>query len=213
MSKPKAVEDEVFDDAAAIAEAEEAQALAAEQEEVDDHAYLGREFLTWLLYRVDTGHASFDGEAGACSFGFGARAKLAAAVGFATEVTVKGKCPAAGAEVRAAIGSGHTLREAELLVRSGDQEWKCVLVADTLDLRGVKLPQVTDKADSAIDNDPAGEREIILADRLALLDALEAHVRAAYGAFLGERLAPRWRAKVVPALREWLVDGLAVGRA
>jgi hypothetical protein len=212
MSKPRAAEDALFDDVAAIAEAEQAEAIDAE-EEVDDHAYLGREFLTWLLYRVDSGQASFDGEAGAVSFGFGARAKLAAAVGFATEVTVKGKCPAAGAEVRAAIGSGHTLREAELMVRSGDQEWRCTLVADTLDLRGVKLPQVTDKAEAAADLDPGAEREAIMGDRLALLDALEAHIRAAYAAFLGDRLAPRWRAKVVPALRDWLVDGLAVARA
>lgn len=190
------------------ASAKTTEAAASAEDELDDHAYLGREFLAWLLHRVEQGEARFDGEAGEATFSFGGRAKLTATVGFATELTLKGRAPAAGAEMRAALGSGHALREAELRVQSGDQEWRCVLVADTLDLRGVKMPKGTDLAEAGAEVSERDEAAVRLADRLALLDALEAHLRAAYAAFMTERLAPRWHAKIVPAIGEWLAEGL-----
>jgi hypothetical protein len=207
--KPKDPMETLLDDRDALAKAREKKAAAAE-EEVDDHAYLGREFLAWLLHRVEQGEATFDGEAGQASFGFGSRAKLTATIGFATDVALKGRSPAGGAEMKAALGSGHAMREAELTVHSGEQEWRFTLVADTLDLRGVKLPKGVDQEDIPKDLDDAELAAIRLQDRLSLLDAALAHVRAAYGVFLEERLSPKWRKHTVPALREWIAAGLAV---
>jgi hypothetical protein len=195
-------------------------------DELDDFAWLGREFLTWLLWRVDAGEPEFRAQGGAFSVGFGGRVRLSSNAGFATDLVLKGQSPAHGAEARAAVGSGHTLREAELRVARGDREWRFTLQADTLDVKSVKLPTALDKPPPAepgdlgakpgrfkkkrADVDEAAETDARRAERLALLEELDDLVRAAYAEFVRERTRPTWRKSVVPALREWLAGGLTV---
>src|SRR5688572_11196265 len=88
--------------------------------EEDDLAYLGREFLTWLLWRVDTGEGTFGEGDDEVSFAFGGRVRLGGLLGEATDVVMKGSSPAHSIEARAAIGAGRTLREAQLRVTRGE---------------------------------------------------------------------------------------------
>ena len=170
-----------------------------EGEDVQDFAYLGREFMTWLVWRADAGESTFGASGDEFTIAFGARARLGAPVGYATDLVLKGRSPAHGAEARAAIGSGHTLREAELRVTQGEREWRFTLIAETLDLRGVKLPALLTEED-----------DDKFLERISLLEAVDDMVRTAFTAFMRERLRPAWKRDVVPALRTWLVDGLEV---
>jgi hypothetical protein len=195
-----------------------------DDERVEDLGYLGREFLTWLLWRCDQGENEFGRGSEAFAVAFGARARLGATLGWATDLVLKGRAPAHGAEARAAVGSGHTLREAELRFTRGEREWRVTLVAETLDLRSAKLPGVPkDEAPLLLDDDkkkapprrkkkgddgPTWDEK--LADRLDLLEQLDGMVRATFAEFMRERLRPQWTREVVPALRQWVVDGLAV---
>ena len=100
--------------------------VAAEETEgadVDDLAYLGREFLTWLLWRVDTGAATFGEDDDAVDFVFGGKVRIGGLIGEATDLVIKGAAPAHSIEARAAIGAGRTLREAEMRVTRGEREW------------------------------------------------------------------------------------------
>jgi hypothetical protein len=169
----------------------------------DDFDYLGREFMTWLLFRADAGEAIFGKGKGKANdeftFFFGGKARFASAAGFATDLVLKGRAPAHGAEARAAIGSGHALREAELRVVKDEREWRGTLVADTLDWKGVKLPALLTEEDD--------EK---LLERMTLLEELDAMVQTAFADFLKTRVRPAWRKEVVPALRTWIVEGLAI---
>src|SRR5690349_16912727 len=92
--------DGLLDDVAELAANDEAETTAAD--EVDDFAYLGREFLTWLLWQVDRGEGSFDVPDGdAARFAFGGKVRIGGIVGAATDIVLKGSGPAHGVEARA----------------------------------------------------------------------------------------------------------------
>jgi hypothetical protein len=177
-------------------------AAAAADDENQDHAFLGREFLTWLLWRADRGEATFASDDGDFTLSFGGRARLLGIGADVTDAVLKGRSPAHGVEVRAGLGAGRTLREAELRLVRGDREFRFTVVAETLDLKGVKLP-------ASLDDD--GDREDDrLGERLLLLGELEAAIASMYNAFIKERIRPVWDRSIVPALRSWVADGLAV---
>jgi hypothetical protein len=193
-----------------------AQEVETETED-EDYAYLGREFLTWLLWRADSGEAEWDDFA----VSFGGRVRLQGVGGDVTDAVLKGRSAALGVETRAGIGAGRTLREAELRLATDVREWRFTLVADTLDWKSVKLPTVLDKEDEVLLLDEPGpkkrpkakkkELEIDpLTERMELLHELDEKMTAVFQSFLGERIRPAWTRSTVPALRTWLAEGLRV---
>jgi hypothetical protein len=171
-------------------------------DETQDHAFLGREFLTWLLWRADRGEASFASDEGDFTLAFGGRTRLLGVGADVTDAVLKGRSPAHGVEVRAGLGAGRTLREAELRLTRGDREFRFTIIAETLDLKGVKLP-------ARLDDDGDAETDR-LNERLLLLDELEKAISVAYLQFVKDRTRPVWDRSVVPALRSWVVDGLTI---
>jgi hypothetical protein len=176
-----------------------AKADKADDGETQDHAFLGREFLTWLLWRADRGEATFTGEDGDFTIAFGGRTRLVGVGADVTDAVLKGRSPAHGVEVRAALGAGRTLREAELRLTRGEREFRFTLIAETLDLKSVKLPaRLTEEEDDR------------LSERMTLLEELEKAIQVMYLDFIKERTRPVWSRSVVPALRDWVAEGLAI---
>jgi hypothetical protein len=167
--------------------------------ESQDYGFLGRELLTWLLWRVDRGESTFTDDDGDLSIAFGGRARLLGVGADVTDAVLKGRSPAHGVETRAGIGAGRTLREAELRLTRGDREFRFTLIGDTLDLRGVKLPARL-----------KGETDDRLGERMELLAELEKSIRTIYLEFIRDRIRPVWARTVVPAIRAWLAEGLAM---
>jgi hypothetical protein len=175
-------------------------------DDAQDHAFLGREFMTWLVYQAARGEATFEDDAGEMVFAFGGRVRLAGAAGDVADAVLKGRSPAGSVELLSAIGAGRTLREAELRVTRGatrhakdEREFRFTLVGETLDFKGVKLPaRLKDDEDDR------------LGERMALLEELESCVQAAFQAFLRERLRPGWQRSTVPDMRAWLGEGLEI---
>jgi len=169
------------------------------EDEAQDCAFLGREFMTWLVFRAHRGETVFEDDAGEYQVAFGGKLRLSSAAGDVTDAALKGRSPAAGVLVQAAIGTGATVREAELSITRGEREFRFTLVGETLDFKGVKLPSpLTDAGDDR------------LADRMALLEELESCVTGAFRAFLRERTRPVWQRAVLPEMREWLARALEV---
>jgi hypothetical protein len=198
----------------------------ADPQDDEDFAFLGREFLTWLLWRAERGEDSF-GAREKFTLSFGGRVRLTGAGGDVTDAILKGRSAAMGVETRAAVGAGRTLREAELSLSdpAGDREWRFTLVADTLDLKGVRLPAVLGE------DEPAGELDALpgerrprsrkkaasrdveldpLAERMALLEELDQRIGEAFAEFLRDRTRPAWQRSIVPGIRTWLAEGLRV---
>ena len=171
----------------------------SEEDEVQDNAFLGREFLTWLLWRADQGENDFTVDGDTFVVTFAGRVCLGCVVGDVTNGRLDGAAAAHSIEARAAIGAGRTIREATLKLVAGDREWACALT-DTLDLRSVKLPALLTE-----------EEDDRFAERMALLAELEKMVNVAYREFMTARISPDgfWAEKVVPAMGEWVSSGLA----
>jgi hypothetical protein len=165
--------------------------------EDQDYAFLGREFMSWLLFRVARGEATFEDESGDFSMAFGGRVRLAGPAGDVTDAVLKGSSPAASVELHAGLGAGRSIREAEMRISRGEREFRFTLIAETLDLRTVKMP-----APLRDENDDR------LADRMALLEELESCIRAAFQAFVKERTRPVWQRSVIPEMRAWLAESL-----
>src|SRR5262249_5694303 len=143
-------------------------------EESEDLAYLGREFMTWLAWRVDRGEDTFTDDDGELTVAFGGRARLSGIAGDVTDAVLKGRSPAHGIEARAGMGAGRTFREAELRMTRGEREFRFTLIAETLDLKGVKISR--------------GD----LDERMALLEELEKGIKTMYLEFIRERTRPVW---------------------
>jgi hypothetical protein len=167
-------------------------------EELQDHSFLGREFLTWLVWRADRGEAVFGEDDASFTLAFGGRARLVG-LGDVSDAVLKGRSPAHGIEARAAVGAGRTVREAELRATRGEREWRFALVADTLDLKGVKLPALLTE-----------EEDDRFLERMSLLEELDTMVKTAFTEFLRDRLRPAWVRSVLPAFREWVAASLRV---
>lgn len=175
------------------------QALSQDQE---DRRFLGREFLTWLLYHADeeNGGGEFrDEEDQAFRVQVGERVVLEAlgdGQGL-SESMARGAAPAQTADVRYAIAGGLTVREAELFLLRGDRVWQFSLTAEMFDVKRAKVPDLLSEEEA--------ERAT---ERLELLDDLYGMLRAAYGTFLAERLRPAWDTDTMPRLRAWLARSI-----
>ena len=195
----------------------EGQKIAAAEEPpepvFEDYSYLGREFLTWLVFHVETAEGKFAGATSEENFSisFGARAtlrSLAAAVG---ELKVSGETPVDSTDVRFAIAGGLTPREASMTVVRGRATWGLTLT-DGFDLKNVKLPDSgVEGAGRDAGEDALASAEPRLLDRLGRLEELDSMIERAFGHFLSLRRSDAWALETVPSMRDWLVGSLSEG--
>jgi hypothetical protein len=108
-----------------------------------------------------------------------------------------GENPSAALEARAAVAGGKVPQELRFGIRRGENEFFVTLRAPSLDFVAVQLPQVVQ-----------GGGEEALYDRMFLFEDLLRIVRAMFVAFSHRRAGPEWEAKVLPALRAWIAEGM-----
>lgn len=197
-------------------ETEQSATRLALNEELTDRRFLGREFLTWLVYHSDgstdgdsedfdidleedTSSGRFEKSERCDAFRIliGERVILKALGDGSGEITARGAATGHSADVRYAIAGGLTVREVDLLFARGDRIWQAAANAENFDLKRVKLPALLSEEDS--------ERAH---ERLQLISDLDAMLRAAYDAFLRARLHADWQSETVPRLRVWLARSI-----
>jgi hypothetical protein len=165
----------------------------AREQFVRGRTWLGREFLTWLLWRSEPGETLISHEDEPLSVLFAGRVVLRGLHGDVSELSAKGPLAPYSEQVRRALDAGLLLHSARVRFTRGERSWEATLDAEFLDVRSAKLPELlTEEEDDRI-----GER-LDLADQLSrMIDAL---VRA----FLEVRVSPAWGSKVVPAMKRWM---------
>lgn len=198
QKKPRGAEPTLKELIAESGETEAPPLRKALSEDKTDRKFLGREFLTWLLYHAEQGGGRFnDADEGAFTITPGERILLRAMGEAGTEIAARGSAPAQTADVRYAVAGGLTVREADLIVQRGEETWQVAVHADLFDLKRVKLPDL--QSEEALDR---------AAERLTHLDRLDAMLKTAFSAFLALRLRPAWAKKTVPLLRQWLMGSI-----
>jgi hypothetical protein len=181
-------------------EADEREQAEKEQDQAREQllrgrTWLGRELLTWLLWRSEAGEPVVEvGGAGVVPLYTG-KVLLRGLAGDVVELAAKGDAAAYSKQVRHALGGGLLVHQARIRfsMGEGDRVFEATLDAEFLDVRSAKLPELL----SEEDDDQAAER-------LTLCEELGQIVDAIVDAFLTERASKAWKRKTVPALLEWM---------
>jgi hypothetical protein len=165
-------------------------------------AYLGRELLTWLLWRSESTEPVTDLDGSGVSVVFTGRVTLRGIAGDVTELAARGPLAPYASEVRRALDAGLLVHQARLRIEHAEKVYEATLDAEFLDVRAAKLPELL-----------AEEEDDRLLERLDLVERLSGIVDALVAAFLQVRGSRTWAKKTVPALKAWMrEDAGARGR-
>lgn len=182
-------------------DAAELERSKAREQFLRGKAWLGREFLTWLLWRTESGEPLLEHEGAPLSVLFTGRLTLRGIAGEVTEVAVKGTDAPYSALVRQAVCRGMLIHQARLLLTHGEKVFEATLDAEFLDVRGAKLPELMTE-----------EQDDQLQERLWLAEQLSALLSALFVEFLKIRTGRGWRRTVVPQIKQWLEEEPPAGR-
>jgi hypothetical protein len=152
--------------------------------------WLGRECLTWWLYKSESTEPLTRLEKQAISLVFVGRVTLKAAAGEVTEVSLKGVAAPYAQLARRALSQGLLVHAARIKLTWGEQVFELGLDAEHFDVKAAKLPAVVDGDDS-------------VAERLELVGRLCRALDACFAEFAAIRASPGWKNEV-RALRRWL---------
>lgn len=162
---------------------------------VGNRTYLGREFLSWLLWRSNEGGPICDVDGEGLKALFVGPVSLRGVAEEATELTVKGHLSAYARVTRTALGRGLLVHAAQLRLEHGEQHFEVGLDASYLDVRSAKVPALLSK-----------EEDERIGERLWLADRLASFVDALFQAFMTARQGRGWTQKTVPAMRRWFTE-------
>lgn len=187
---------EVGVDGAAIEEQRdeaEVEREKAREQLLRGRAFLGREFLTWLLWRSEAGEPLLEFEEQPVVVLFSGKIGLRGLAGEVIELSAKGAMAPYSELIRQSLDRGLLIHSARVRITHGEREYEATVDSEYLDVRSAKLPELLTEEDD--------DR---LIERLHLTEQLSAILDALLREFLNVRATPKWRRKVVPALKAWL---------
>jgi hypothetical protein len=157
--------------------------------------WLGRECLTWVLFKSNdaTPLVVVDGEP--VSVLFGGKLTLRAASGEITEMAVKGVNAPYAPLIREAAGRGLLVHSARLTATWQERVYDFTLDAEHFDVRSGKTPELL----SEEDDEKLTER----LDHIAVLGRI---IDAMVQRFMEVRVSAQWKKNTVPALRAWMTE-------
>jgi hypothetical protein len=159
-------------------------------------AWLGRELLTWLLFRSESSEPLFVLGKAPVSVLLADRLVLRAIDGEVVDCTVRGAQAPYAKLVREALRRGLLVHQARLHIAHGERSFEVALDAEFFDLKSAKLPALVSEEDD--------DR---LRERLELSEELGAMVEAIQEDFLRLRTSRRWAKEVVPEMLGWMAAG------
>ncbi len=183
------------DDLATAEERDEA-ALEAEQAKAqafNNGTYLGREFLTWLLWRSESSESLLEVDGEPLRVLFTSRLILRAITGQVTEMAAKGAVAPYAALVKQVMAGGLLVQQARIQLTLGERVFWLTMDAENLDVRSAKLPSLIAEEES--------ER---VEERLYLTELISRCIDALAESFLQLRTTAEWKRNEVPEIQAWL---------
>jgi len=192
-----------------------------------EQSFLGRDFLTWLWFRCEAEGGEFD--LGGRDGGGQTAVMVEDALALASVdeegavMTLRKGMPTVRPEAASALAAGMTLKKARFFVARGPREWQFSLDGETLDVAGLKTPEIQDKeetppeeGEAAAEGEEKAEKkkpkddEALddLAEKLQSAEEAREVVEGLYRQFLGVRLAKDWDKTELPRMREWVTTKL-----
>jgi hypothetical protein len=167
--------------------------------------FLGREFLTWLVRRIEEGEARIEHDGQVTEIQLGDRVMLAGGIDDRARLTVVGE-----GDIRAELGAGlrrgKLLDRARLIFQRGERRWELTLDGGLLSYEALRCPTLGDR-DISAQEDPRATLENDLFLRLADVDDALGLLDILFAEFCTLRGSKAWVATELPALRSW-IDGL-----
>lgn len=158
-------------------------------------SYLGREFLTWLLYSSESGEPLFTHEKEPLTLILSDKIVLRGIAGEIVELTARGAMAPYSPLIRRALNRGLLIHATRLRLMHGERTYEANVDAEHLDIRSAKLPELRSEED-----DDRIEERIYLAEQLSLL------LQMLLDQFLLLRASRRWNKVVVPSMKEWMAQ-------
>lgn len=164
---------------------------------LEDKAFWGHEFLTWLWFRSEEEGGDLDvAGLGPVTLWIEDRLVLGSLDTESKQNILKDGDVAKSGEAATGLQVGKKVLEARFGLIREDREYRFLLKGDTFDLQGVAIPKVL-----AEEGDDWHATALIrlghIREVLAVLDALFAQFAAA-------RVAADWQGEVIPAMARWI---------
>lgn len=156
-------------------------------------AWMGRELLTWLLFRSESSEPLFTFEKQPVSVLLADKLVLRGISGEVVESTMRGTQAPYSPLVKRALDRGLLVHQARLRIEHGERVYEVSLDAEHFDLKGGKLPELTSE-----------EEDDRLRERLYLAEQLGAIVQRVQEEFLTLRASKKWAKETVPELKAWM---------
>lgn len=171
----------------------EAEQAKAREALYRGRTWLGRECLTWILYKSNDTNpiATLDDEP--VKVLFNGRLTLRAAAGDITEVAVKGVNAPYAQLIRQAADRGLLVHSARLTLTWQERSYDFTLDAEHFDVRAGKTPELMKE-----------DEEEKVTERLDHVAALGRLIDAVVSRFMQLRTSPQWKKTVVPELKAWM---------
>ena len=169
---------------------------------VEQKRFLGREFLTWLVWTIEEGGGRIERDGDIVELQLGDRVTLAGTAADKARLTVAG----AGdlrAEIGAGLRRGKLLDQARLAILRGERRWELSLDGGLLTYDGLRCPQLgPQEAAGPEERRAAFENDLYL--RLADVEDAVAVLDRLFAEFCRARGGSTWRTRTLPALRLWV---------
>jgi hypothetical protein len=169
---------------------------------VETKRFLGREFLTWLVHRIEEEGGRMTRDADVIELQLGDRAVLAGTGPDKPRLTVAGTGDLRP-EIGAGLRRGKLLDQAKIAIVRGERRWELSLDGGMLTYDSLRCPPLGDR-DAGAQDDPRAAFENDLFLRVAdLEDAIDVLDRL-YAEFCRVRGSSKWNGQTLPALRRWV---------
>ncbi|MFP4167747.1 MAG: hypothetical protein ACLFSY_02730 [Desulfonatronovibrionaceae bacterium] len=158
---------------------------------------LGREFLTWLWYKSETGNGFFR-TAGGEDFMVYISQKVTVESGEddSRDKTVSSGVMSELREARLGVASGKKVVQATFKLEQNSDEWQVQLSADDFSVSGLKTPKVDTRMKEGDDPDA------LFLEKMYLVHKAQGFVDELFRQFLGLRLDQSWPAEAA-AVQHW----------
>ncbi len=171
---------------------------------VEAKRFLGREFLTWLLFRVeeDGGRLTIGDDVVEMALGdrvvMQEQGERNARLTLVDEGDMR---PELGAGLR----RGKLIDHARIAVTRGERRWELSLDGGMLTYDSLRCPKLGDR-DAALADDKRALFENDLFLRLADVEEVVGFIDGLFAAFCQLRASSRWETETLPSLRAWVAD-------